>query len=133
MTYEILNPESLGAPRGWNHGMLAPRGGRLLFIAGQTASDGSGEVNLPDVADQWQRALENAVAVVREAGGSPEDIGQLTIFVTDREEYLENLKPVGAAYRRVMGRHFPAMALVEVAGLVEDGAKVEIQGMALIS
>lgn len=133
MTYEILNPESLGAPRGWNHGMLAPSGGRLLFIAGQTASDGSGEVKLPDVADQWERALENAVAVVREAGGSPEDIGQLTIFVTDREEYLGNLRPIGAAYRRVMGRHFPAMALVEVAGLVDDGAKVEVQGMAVIS
>lgn len=131
MTYQIINPESLGAPRGWNHGMLAPRDGRVLFVAGQTARDGSGVVPR-GVAEQWEVALQRVVTVVRAAGGTPADIGRLTIYVTDLTAYRANLGAIGEAYRRVMGKHFPAMALVEVKSLVDPDAVVEIEATAVI-
>jgi enamine deaminase RidA (YjgF/YER057c/UK114 family) len=127
-----INPETLGAPRGYSHGMLAPSGGRLLFVAGQTARDAEGDRPAGTPAEEWERCLRNVVRVVRAAGGDVPDIGRLTIYVTDREEYLANLKPIGESYRNVMGRHFPAMALVEVAGLVEEGARVEIEATAVV-
>jgi enamine deaminase RidA (YjgF/YER057c/UK114 family) len=132
MTFQIINPESLGAPRGWNHGLLAPAMGRLLFVAGQTASDASGKVTAKGFVEQWARALEKVLAVVREAGGSAEDVGRLTIYVTDLAAYFSNLKPLGEAYRKLMGRHYPAMALVEVSGLVDTGAVVEIEATAVV-
>jgi enamine deaminase RidA (YjgF/YER057c/UK114 family) len=130
--FEVINPEALGAPKGWNHGMLAPAGGRLLFVAGQTARDEKGRIIAADLVAQWERALSNVLAVVGAAGGGPEDIGRLTIFVTDRDAYLASLKPLGEMYRRLMGRHYPAMALVQVAGLVDEGAVVEIEATAVI-
>lgn len=128
MSYEIINPESLGAPSGWNHGMLGPRGGRVLFVAGQTAPAAG-----PGLVDQWAAVLERVVRVVRAAGGGPTDIGRMTIYVTDLAAYKANLKPIGEAYRRVMGKHFPAMALVEVTSLVDLGAVVEIEATAVIA
>jgi enamine deaminase RidA (YjgF/YER057c/UK114 family) len=133
MSYDIINPEALGAPKGWNNGMLAPRGGRVLFVAGQVAMDAEGRVTEGGVAAQWERALENVLAVVREAGGGPDSIGRLTIFVTDLAAYREALGPLGQVWRRLMGRHYPAMAVVEVKGLVEPGAVVEIEATAVIS
>jgi len=132
MTFEGINPEELGAPRGWNNGMLAPSGGRTLFVAGQSAAgvDGSMPEGMPS---QWERALAKIVTVVQAAGGGPTDIGRLTIYVTDLEAYRNNLSDIGAAYRRVMGRHFPAMALLHVRGLVEPGALLEIEATACIS
>lgn len=132
MSYHVINPEALGAPKGWNNGMLAPRGGRILFVAGQVATDASGRVVEGDMAAQWGRALENVLEVVRAAGGAPEDVGRMTIFVTDRAAYMAALKPLGKEWRRLMGRHYPAMAVVEVKGLVEDGAVVEIEATAVI-
>lgn len=132
MRLEPINPEALGAPRGYNHGMLAPAGGRLLFVAGQTALGSDGRVIDGGFVAQFERALERVVAVVEAAGGTPESIGRMTIYVTSRADYLANLKPVGEAYRRVMGRHYPAMALVEVAALVDEGAVVEIEAMAVL-
>jgi enamine deaminase RidA (YjgF/YER057c/UK114 family) len=132
VTYQIINPEALGAPRGWNHGMLAPRSGRLLFVAGQVAMDGEGRVVGDDVAAQWEQTLSNVLEVVRSAGGGPTDIGRMTIFVTDKEAYLDALEPLGRVWRRLMGRHYPAMAVVEVKGLVEPGAVVEIEATAVI-
>lgn len=132
MSYEILNPESLGAPKGYSNGMLAPSGGRILFVAGQVAMDAGGQVIEGDVAAQWSRALENVLAVVRAAGGGPPDIGRMTIFVTDRAGYLAARPALGAVWRRVMGSHYPAMTLVEVKGLVEEGAVVEIEATAVI-
>lgn len=129
---EPINPASLGAPRGYSNGMLAPAGGRLLFVAGQIAWDAEQRLVAGDFTAQLERALANVVAVVREAGGGPEHVGRLTIYVTDRREYLAALSEVGAAYRRVMGRHYPAMALVEVAALLEPGAKVEIEATAVL-
>ena len=128
----IINPEELGAPRGWSNGLLAPAGGRTLFIAGQTARDESGKVPPTDFVSQFDRALGNVLAVVRKAGGEPADIGRFTIYVTDMVQYRGSLKPLGEAYRRRMGTHYPAMALVEVKSLVDAHALVEIEATAVL-
>lgn len=129
-----MNPPALGRPRGFSHGILAPAGGRLLFVAGQTAAGDDGRV--PDVArgfaDQFARALDRVLTVVEEAGGGPEDIGRLTLYVTDLDAYLAARGPLGEAYRARMGRHYPAMALVEVRRLMDEGAVVEIEATAVI-
>jgi enamine deaminase RidA (YjgF/YER057c/UK114 family) len=130
--FAIVNPEELGAPRGWSNGMLATPGGRVLFIAGQTARDGSGAVPAADFVTQFDRAMENVLAVVRRAGGRPEDIGRFTIYVTDMAQYRDSLKPLGEAYRRRMGTHYPAMALLQVTSLVDPQALVEIEATAVL-
>jgi NAD(P)-dependent dehydrogenase (short-subunit alcohol dehydrogenase family)/enamine deaminase RidA (YjgF/YER057c/UK114 family) len=130
--FAIINPEELGAPRGWNNGMLVQTGGRTLFIAGQTARDGSGQVPAADFVSQFDRALGNVLAVLRQAGGEPGDIGRFTIYVTDMAQYRARLKPLGEVYRRRMGTHFPAMALVEVKSLVDQQAMVEIEATAVL-
>ena len=127
-----INPRTLGAPKGYSHGMLAPAGGRLLFIAGQVAWDEEQNVVEGGFAAQFAQALRNVLAVVHQAGGKPRDVGQLTIFVTDHREYLAGLRQIGGSYRRLMGPHYPAMALVEVQALLEPAARVEIQGLAVI-
>lgn len=132
MTFEIINPESLGAPRGWNHGLLAPAGGRVLFVAGQVASDRTGRVAAAGIVAQWELALDHVLAVVRAAGGGPEHIGRLTVYVTSRQAYLTNLKPLGEIHRRLMGRHYPAMALVVVRALLERHAVVEMEATAVV-
>jgi enamine deaminase RidA (YjgF/YER057c/UK114 family) len=132
MAFEIINPESLGAPKGWNNGLLAPPGGRILFVAGQTARDAEGRIVPGDFVAQFERALQNVLAVVREAGGGPENVGRMTVFVTDRDTYLGSQKELGEVWRRHMGRHYPAMALVEVSALVDEGAVVEIEATAVV-
>jgi len=131
--FAIINPEELGAPRGWNNGMLAQAAGRALFIAGQTARDGSGQVSAADFGAQFDRALGNVLAVLRQAGGEPGDIGRFTIYVTDMAQYRANLKPLGEVYRRRMGTHYPAIALVEVKSLVDERAVVEIEATAILA
>lgn len=128
-----INPESLGAPRGFSHGVLAPAGARLLFVAGQVGWDGEQRLAPGGFAPQFERALANIRVVVESAGGRVDEICRLTIYVTDRGLYERDLAAVGAAYRRIMGRHFPAMALVEVAALLEPGALVEIEATAALS
>jgi NAD(P)-dependent dehydrogenase (short-subunit alcohol dehydrogenase family)/enamine deaminase RidA (YjgF/YER057c/UK114 family) len=130
--FAIVNPAELGAPRGWNNGMLAPAGSRVLFIAGQTARDASGEVAAADFVAQFDRALGNVLAVLREAGGEAGDVGRLTIYVTDMAQYRSSLQPLGEVYRRRMGTHYPAMALVEVTSLVDARAVVEIEATAVL-
>jgi NAD(P)-dependent dehydrogenase (short-subunit alcohol dehydrogenase family)/enamine deaminase RidA (YjgF/YER057c/UK114 family) len=130
--FAIINPAELGAPRGWNNGMLAQAGGRTLFIAGQTARDDSGQVPAADFVSQFDRALGNVLAVLREAGGEPGDIGRFTIYVTGMAQYRTSLEPLGEVYRRRMGTHFPAMALVEVTSLVDERAVVEIEATAVL-
>jgi NAD(P)-dependent dehydrogenase (short-subunit alcohol dehydrogenase family)/enamine deaminase RidA (YjgF/YER057c/UK114 family) len=130
--FTIINPAELGAPRGWNNGMLAQAGGRTLFIAGQTARDGSGLVSGADFVSQFDRAIGNLLSVLRQAGGEPGDIGRFTIYVTDMAQYRASLKPLGEVYRRRMGSHFPAMALVEVTSLVDPQAVVEIEATAVL-
>ncbi|NNM32162.1 MAG: RidA family protein [Gemmatimonadetes bacterium] len=132
MSYRVVNPEELGAPRGWNNGLLAEHGGRVLFVAGQIASDADGQVVTADFVGQFERALANAVAVVEAAGGRAEHVGRLTIYVTRMEAYRQALPGLGEAYRRVMGRHYPAMALVAVTELVNPEAAVEIEATAVL-
>lgn len=128
---EIINPETLGAPRGYSNGMVM-RGGAILFVAGQIGWDSNQRLVAGGFGRQFEQALRNVLTVVKEAGGTAESIGRLTIYVTDRREYMDDLTEVGAAYRRQMGRHFPAMALVEVANLLETGALVEIEATAVL-
>jgi NAD(P)-dependent dehydrogenase (short-subunit alcohol dehydrogenase family)/enamine deaminase RidA (YjgF/YER057c/UK114 family) len=130
--FAIINPEELGAPRGWNNGMLARAGGRTLFIAGQTARDRSGQAPGADFVSQFDRALGNVLAVLHQAGGQVGDIGRFTIYVTDMAQYRGTLRPLGEVYRRRMGTHFPAMALVEVKSLVDPQAVVEIEATAVL-
>lgn len=130
MTATIINPESLGAPRGYSNGLLM-RGSSILFVAGQIGWDEKQTIVAGGFAAQFERALANVLEVVGEAGGTPERIGRLTIYVTHKQEYLDAVEEVGAAYRRLMGRHYPAMALVEVTALLEPGAKVEIEATAV--
>lgn len=128
---KTINPEALGNPIGYNNGLLFT-GGSLLFIAGQIGWDKGQRIVSDDFADQFAQALENVLTVVREAGGSPEHIARLLIFVTDKDEYASRLRDVGSAYRQLMGKHFPAMTLVEVSSLLERLAKVEIEALAVI-
>ena len=132
MSLEIINPEPLGRPSGWNNGMLAPAGSRILFVAGQAGSDASGKLTTKDFVGQWAQSLDNILTVVRAAGGNPEDIARMTVYVIDREAYLTNLEPLGKMWRERMGKHYPAMALLEVKGLVDPDALVEIEATAVI-
>jgi len=131
MTLKIINPESLGAPQGYSNGVFT-EGGRLLFISGQIAWDHQQQIVSADLVDQFDRALANVIAVVTEAGGEPQQIARLMIYVTDKNEYRKRLKEIGGRYRARMGKHFPAMVLVEVAGLLEDRAQIEIEGIAVL-
>ena len=133
MSFEIINPESLGAPRGYSNGVLTEAGGRLLFISGQIAWDQQQQIVSDDLVEQFDRALANVIAVVTEAGGVPEQIARLVIYVTDKNEYRKQTKEIGERYRARMGKHFPAMVLVEVAGLLEDRAKIEIEATAIVN
>ena len=133
MPFEFINPESLGAPHGYANGVLTEPGGRLLFIAGQVAWDQQQQIVSADFVAQFDRALANLVAVVTEAGGRPDQIARLVIYVTNKNEYCARTREVGERYRAHMGKHFPAMVLVEVKGLLEDDAKVEIEGMAVLT
>jgi len=132
MTFELINPQSLGAPSGYSNGLLTEPGGRLLFIAGQIAWNEKHEIVSDDFVEQFDKALENVMTVVREAGGKPSSIARLVIYVTTKTEYLERTGAVGERYRKHMGKHFPAMVLVQVAGLVDNAAKVEIEGIAVL-
>jgi enamine deaminase RidA (YjgF/YER057c/UK114 family) len=132
MSLKFINPESLGLPRGYSNGVLCPPGGALLFIAGQIAWDEQQRIVSADFVEQFDRALANVIAVVTEAGGGTEQIARLVIYVTDKSEYCQRTREVGRRWRARMGRHYPAMALVEVKSLLEREAKVEIEGIAVI-
>ena len=132
MAFTFINPDSLGAPSGYSHGLVADATGRLLFIAGQIAWDQKQKIVSDDFVEQFDRALANVVTVLTAAGGKPEHIVRLVIYVTDKIEYRERTREVGERYRKHLGKHFPAMVLVQVAGLLDDAAKVEIEGMAVL-
>jgi len=133
MTLEFVEPEGWKRPRGYSNGVLAPAGSRMLHVAGQIGWDGDQTLVAPDFVSQFRQALSNVLAVVQAAGAGAGDICSLTIFVVDKAQYLESLAGVGAAYRELLGKHFPAMALVQVADLLEEGALVEIQAVAAVS
>ncbi|MDA0169238.1 RidA family protein [Solirubrobacter taibaiensis] len=125
-----LQPPGWPEPRGYANGVEAS--GRLVFVAGQIGWDETGTFVSDALAAQVGQALRNVVAVLAEAGAGPEHVVRLTWYVTSRNEYLETIKDVGAAYRSVMGRTFPPMAVVEVSGLMEAAAKVEIEATAVV-
>lgn len=129
MPAQIINPQGLGAPKGFSHGVLAPVG-RTLYVAGQIG-DREGAVVDGFVA-QFEQALANVLTVVEAAGGASEHVVHMTVYVTSRDAYLDNLEAVGEAWRARMGRHYPAMALVEVSALIEAEAVVEIEATAVI-
>ncbi len=130
MPANLINPPELARPSGYSHGAVAR--GRFLALAGQVAWDAQSRIVSEDFAAQFEQAIANLAAVLAAAGGRPDDLIALRIFVTDKHEYVAATRAVGAAYRKHLGRHFPAMTLVEVKGLLEEGAKVEIEGMAVI-
>jgi enamine deaminase RidA (YjgF/YER057c/UK114 family) len=132
MSFTLINPESLGAPHGYSNGLLTEPGGRLLFIAGQVAWDQTQKIVSADFVEQFDRALANLITVVTAARGHATQIARLVIYVTDRNEYRARTRDIGERYRAHMGRHFPAMVLVEVNGLLDDDAKVEIEGIAVL-
>lgn len=132
MTFDLINPPELGEPKGWTNGMLAPPGARVLFVAGQDAAEPESVVTTDDFVEQFGLALGKTVAVVRAAGGGPESIGRMTIYVTDVATYRAARSDLGPVYREHMGRHFPAMALVEVRALVDPRAVVEIEATAAV-
>jgi len=134
MRIERVHPEGWKAPSGYSNGVLVDGAERMLFVAGQVAWNEAQElVGGDDFAAQFRQALANVVAVVRAAGGEPEHLVELTIYVTDKARYLAARGKIGASWRELMGRTYPAMALVEVAGLLEPGALVEIQARAALA
>lgn len=127
----LINPPSLGAPVGYSNGVVA-ESGRLLFVAGQIGWDKDHRLVGTDFLKQFEQALDNFLAVVTQAGGRPESVVQMRIYVTDRKEYLTHLKEIGVLWKARMGRHYPAMVLVQVSALLEEGAKVELEGTAAL-
>jgi len=130
MSLEILQPEGWARPKGYSNGIVAR--GRQVFIAGQIGWDAGGRFQATRLAPQTRQALDNVVAVLAEAGGRPEHLVRLTWYVTSRDEYYAELPEIGAAYRAVIGRHYPAMSVVQVVALMEAAAKVEIEATAVI-
>jgi enamine deaminase RidA (YjgF/YER057c/UK114 family) len=132
MEKTIVNPPELAPPRGFNHAILTS-GGRLLFLAGQDASDAAGRIVAPgDLVAQCAQVLHNLHAVVSAAGGAMQDILKLNIFVADRDAYRANLKPIGQLFRDHFGGYYPAMALFEVSRFFQDEALIEMEGFAVI-
>ncbi len=133
MKIEFVNPPSLAQPKGYTHGIKTAGASTLLFLGGQVAWDKEGRlIGENNIVVQFDKALENLLVVVRDSGGRPENIVKLNIYVTDKAAYLSNMREAGQAYRKHMGKHFPAMTLVEVKSLYESGAMVEIEGLAVL-
>ncbi|MGO8868442.1 MAG: RidA family protein [Alphaproteobacteria bacterium] len=127
---QVLQPPGWPRPKGYSNGIAAE--GRLVFIAGMVGWNEAERFETDALAGQARQALKNLLAVLAQAGGKAAHICRMTWYVTDKQEYLAHLRELGAAYREVIGNHFPAMTLVEVSALVEDGAKVEIEATAVV-
>lgn len=130
MTLQKIQPPDWAEPKGYANGILAR--GRLLFVGGQIGWNDRQEFESDDFVAQTRQTLLNIRAVLEAAGGGPEHMARMTWYVVDREEYIASLKALGGAYREVMGKHFPAMTCVQVAGLVEARARVEIEVTAVL-
>lgn len=128
---QVLQPPGWARPKGYSNG-IAARGGKLVFIAGQVGWSGDGHWHEAGFGGQFRQALANLLAVLAEAGGKPEHLVRLTWYVIDKQEYLGALSEVGAAYRELIGRHYPAMTVVQVSGLAEDRARLEIEATAVV-
>ena len=126
----VLQPPGWPRPRGYANGIMAE--GRRVFVAGQIGWDATGAVVSDDLVRQFEKTLENTLAVLREAGAGPEHVARMTWYITDKREYLARARELGEVYRMLMGKHYPAMAVVEVRALIEDRAKVEIETTAVV-
>jgi enamine deaminase RidA (YjgF/YER057c/UK114 family) len=133
--FTIVNPPELGAPRGFAHGIVTPAGGRLLFVAGQTAGEAEPRrrEGASVFAQQFDDALARVLAVVRAAGGRPDEIARMTVFVTSMDAYRESRPALREVWQRHMGSHYPPMTLVAVTALVDEQAMVEIEATARLS
>jgi enamine deaminase RidA (YjgF/YER057c/UK114 family) len=127
---EILQPAAWARPRGYSNGVVAE--GRQVFIAGQVGWNVEQRFEHKDLAGQTRQTLKNIVEVLAQAGGRPEHITRMTWYLLDKRDYIAQAGPIGAAYRDVIGRHFPAMSAIQVGGLIEDAALVEIEVTAVI-
>ena len=127
---QILQPPGWPRPRGYSNGVTAR--GRMIFIAGQIGWDEANTIPSDRLAEQVRQALVNTVAVLAQAGAGPEHVARMTWYVIDKQDYLASLEEIGSAYREVMGRNYPAMTLLQVAALLEERAKVEIETTAVI-
>ena len=127
---ELLNPAGWPRPKGYSNGIAAS--GRMVLVAGQIGWNENEEFETDDFAGQFRKALENICAVLKEGGAGPEHLVRLTMYFTSKQEYLDNLKGVGEAYRDVIGRNYPVMAAVQIVALMEDRAKVEIEATAMV-
>jgi enamine deaminase RidA (YjgF/YER057c/UK114 family) len=133
MNLETIQPKDWKKPSGYANGVLVKAAGRLLFVAGQIAWDADQKlIGRGNFALQFETALRNVLAIVAAAGGKPEHVVRLTVFVTDKQLYLAKTKEIGHAWKELMGRHYPAMSLVQVAALLEDAALVEIEATAAL-
>jgi enamine deaminase RidA (YjgF/YER057c/UK114 family) len=130
MSVTLVNPPELARPVGYSHGAIAR--GRILALAGQVGWDAHGHFHSHELVEQFDIALSNLVTVLKAAGGQPDDLILLRIYVTNKRRYLDEAKAIGEAYRRHLGKHYPAMALLQVARLADDNALVEVEGMAVI-
>jgi len=128
---QILQPPGWAKPRGYSNG-IAVKGGTTVYVAGQVAFNEKGVFEETTFAGQFRQTLKNTLAVLAEAGARPEHIVRMTWYILDKQEYLASVKEIGAAYRELIGRHFPAMAVVQVGALIEDEAKLEIETTAVI-
>ncbi|MBX3175124.1 MAG: RidA family protein [Gemmatimonadaceae bacterium] len=128
--HRILQPDGWTAPRGYSNGIAAE--GRFVFVAGQVGWNANCEWETDDLVAQVRQTLQNVVAVLAAGGAKPEHLVQLTWYVTDKRDYLAKAREIGEVYREVIGRTWPAMAMVEVSALLEDRAKVEIQAIAVL-
>jgi enamine deaminase RidA (YjgF/YER057c/UK114 family) len=128
---QILQPPGWAKPKGYSNG-IAVKGGTTIYIAGQVAFNSQGIFEEQTFAGQFRQTLKNTLAVLAEAGGKPEHIVRMTWYILDKKEYLGAIREVGAAYRELIGRHYPAMAVVQVSGLIEDQAKLEIETTAVV-
>jgi enamine deaminase RidA (YjgF/YER057c/UK114 family) len=133
MNFDIVQPDGWAKPKGYSNGIVVRGAGRLVFVAGQVAWDANQRlVGKANFATQFAQALRNVVAVVEKAGGKPEHIVRLTIYVTDKQLYLAQTAEIGSIWREIVGKTWPAMSLVQVAALLEDGALVEIEATATL-
>lgn len=127
-----IQPAGWPRPKGYSNGVVVPAGGRLLVLAGQVGWDEREQIVPGGFVPQFEQALKNVVAILRAAGGGPEHLVHLRLYLVDRQAYLSHLAEVGEVYRRVVGRHYPCMTAVGVAGLVEEGALLELEGLAVL-
>ena len=127
---KIIQPDNWQPPKGYSNGIVAE--GKFLSIAGQIGWDGSGQFASNDLVGQTKQTLTNIITILEKAGGKPEHLVRLTWYILDKSDYLKNAKGIGEVYRDILGKHYPAMSLVVVKGLLEDKALVEIEATAVI-